>query len=183
MISQVLHVRRDFRLLIVLSHLRCGVIQFELCAHFNSKSPRLTLFAKERIMPGVPSPAQYSRPASEGGSSRLCRERLRLNRRSPHENIAGRSDAGTLRHFFAPQNVWARTRNERKQAKQKITSMKTKSNSLFAFLNPARRVWFRAFGSAGVLWAIAALNKSGAETPVVENCGAPNQERGQPRAA
>jgi len=45
----------------------------------------------------------------------------------------GRSDASTLPHFFAPQNVWVGTRNESKQAKQEVTSMKTKSNSRSAF--------------------------------------------------
>src|SRR5215475_8096670 len=42
-----------------------------------------------------------------------------------------RTRAGTLRHLFALQNVWVGTRNENKQPKQEITSMKTKSSSQF----------------------------------------------------
>src|SRR5215831_17250045 len=55
-------------------------------------------------------------------------------------------------------------RNSVNRCKQKITSMKTKSNSRSGFFIPRVVLGF-ALCSAGLLLTLAGLNKSGAETP------------------
>src|SRR5205807_8010904 len=87
-----------------------------------------------------------------------------LNRRSQDEIISGRKLPELSGFSLRRRTSGPCIRNETKQQRKKIVRMKTKSTSRSAFFIP-RVALGGVLCSAGVFLAVAALNKSVAETP------------------